>query len=58
VPLKLIKDLDSVPFPARYLVKKYNYGSQYNPKIRKKVHQEGNVHKKDKETDIGTIYSN
>jgi len=35
VPLKLVKDLDSVPFPARHLVKKYNYGSQYNPKIRK-----------------------
>jgi len=35
LPLKPVKDLDSIPFPARHLVKKYNYGNQYNPKIRK-----------------------
>jgi len=36
LPVKPIKDLDSVPFPSRHLVKKYNYGNQYNPKIKKK----------------------
>ena len=25
-PLKIIEDLDSIPFPARYLVEKYEYG--------------------------------
>lgn len=34
-PIKLIKYLDSIPFPARHLAKKYNYGNQYNPKIKK-----------------------
>lgn len=33
--LKLIKDLNSIPFPARDLVKKYNYGREYYPKIKK-----------------------
>jgi len=35
MPFQVVKDLDAVPFPARHLVKKYHYGSQYNPKIRK-----------------------
>lgn len=34
LPVKLIKDLDKITFPARHLVKKYNYGNQYNPKIK------------------------
>jgi len=32
--LKLINNLDSVPFPARHLTNKYNYGNQFNPKIK------------------------
>lgn len=31
---KPIKNLDSIPFPARHLVKKYLYGKAYNPKIK------------------------
>lgn len=34
-PLKLINNLDSIPFPARHLVKKYVYGREYNPKIKR-----------------------
>jgi radical SAM superfamily enzyme YgiQ (UPF0313 family) len=34
LPLKLINDLDSVSFPARHLANKYNYGNQFNPKIK------------------------
>jgi radical SAM superfamily enzyme YgiQ (UPF0313 family) len=34
-PLELIKDIDKIPFPARDLVKKYTYGTEYNPKIKK-----------------------
>ena len=34
LPLELINDLDSVSFPARYLANKYNYGNQFNPKIK------------------------
>jgi radical SAM superfamily enzyme YgiQ (UPF0313 family) len=34
-PLKLIDDLDSIPFPSRNLIRKYNYGSQFNPHIKK-----------------------
>jgi len=30
-----IKDLDSIPFPARHLIKKYLYGRAYNPHIKK-----------------------
>jgi radical SAM superfamily enzyme YgiQ (UPF0313 family) len=33
--LKLINDLDSILFPARDFVKKYNYGREYYPKIKK-----------------------
>jgi len=33
--LKLIEDLDSIPFPSRNLVRNYNYGKEYNPKIKK-----------------------
>ena len=32
--LQLIKDLDSVPFPARHLITKNIYGAQLNPKIK------------------------
>ena len=35
-PLVLIKDLDSIQFPARHLIKKYDYGKEYNPKIKKR----------------------
>lgn len=34
-PLRLINNLDLIPFPARHLVKKYVYGREYNPKIKK-----------------------
>ena len=34
-PLKLIEDIDSIPFPTRHLVNKYNYGKEYNPNIKK-----------------------
>ena len=34
-PLKLIEDIDSIPFPIRHLVNKYNYGTEYNPNIKK-----------------------
>jgi len=34
LPLKLINDLDSIAFPARHLANKYNYGNQFNPKIK------------------------
>jgi anaerobic magnesium-protoporphyrin IX monomethyl ester cyclase len=34
-PLQLIQDLDSIPFPNRDPVKKYTYGKEYNPKIKK-----------------------
>jgi len=34
-PLELIHDVDSIPFPTRELVRKYNYGREYNPKIKK-----------------------
>ncbi len=33
-PAKLIEDLDSIPFPARHLVKKYRYGQIYKPDIQ------------------------
>lgn len=33
--IKLIDDLDSISFPARHFVKKYNYGREYYPKIKK-----------------------
>jgi len=32
--LQFIKNLDSVPFPARHLITKYIYGNQLNPKIK------------------------
>lgn len=32
--VQFIQDLDSLPFPARHLVKKYTYGSQFTPKIK------------------------
>jgi anaerobic magnesium-protoporphyrin IX monomethyl ester cyclase len=35
VELKLIENLDIIPFPSRHLVLKYNYGNQLNPKIKK-----------------------
>lgn len=35
LPLKLIEDIDSIPFPTRHLVNKYNYGTEYNPNIKK-----------------------
>jgi radical SAM superfamily enzyme YgiQ (UPF0313 family) len=34
-PLKIIHDVDDIPFPSRDIVKKYNYGKEYNPKIKK-----------------------
>lgn len=34
-PVKFIKELDSVPFPARHLVKKYLYGKPWKPSIKK-----------------------
>lgn len=34
-PLELIRDVDTIPFPSRDPVKKYNYGKEYNPKIKK-----------------------
>jgi len=34
-PMELIQDLDKIPFPYRNPVKKYNYGTGYNPKIKK-----------------------
>jgi radical SAM superfamily enzyme YgiQ (UPF0313 family) len=33
--LKLIDNLDLYPYPSRDLVKKYNYGREYYPKIKK-----------------------
>ena len=33
-PLELIHDVDKIPFPTREPVKKYNYGREYNPKIK------------------------
>ena len=37
-PLKIIEDLDSLPFPARHLVDKYDYGSfAFGYKIKKKA---------------------
>jgi len=33
--LKLIENLDSVPFPSRHLINKYIYGDQFNSKIKK-----------------------
>lgn len=35
LPIKLIDDLDSIPFPARHLVKKYQYGQIYKADIEK-----------------------
>ncbi|PNX49512.1 MAG: hypothetical protein BV457_01450 [Thermoplasmata archaeon M9B1D] len=32
--LQLIKDLDSIPFPSRRLVKNYVYGRQFKPKMK------------------------
>jgi len=34
-PVQFVTDLDSIPFPARYLVKKYTYGIGYNPNMKK-----------------------
>ena len=34
-PLELIQDLDTILFPTRNVVKKYNYGKEYNPNIKK-----------------------
>jgi anaerobic magnesium-protoporphyrin IX monomethyl ester cyclase len=34
-PVKCIKELDSLPFPARHLVKKYLYGKPWKPGIKK-----------------------
>ncbi len=37
-PLKVIENLDSLPFPARHLVEKYDYGTlSFGYKIKKKV---------------------
>lgn len=33
--IQIIKDLDTIPFPSRNPVNKYNYGKEYNPKIKK-----------------------
>ncbi len=33
-PLKLIKNLDSISYPARHIANKYNYGNQFNPRIK------------------------
>ena len=33
-PLQLIQDLNSIPFPARHLVKHYTYGREYNPHLK------------------------
>lgn len=33
-PFQAIKDLDSIPFPARHLIKKYLYGRAYNAHIK------------------------
>ena len=35
LPLELIHDVDAIPFPTRDPVRKYNYGREYNPKIKK-----------------------
>ena len=35
LPLKIIEDLDSIPFPARHLVEKYEYGKMDNLTIFK-----------------------
>jgi anaerobic magnesium-protoporphyrin IX monomethyl ester cyclase len=34
-PEKFLKDLDSVPYPARHLVKQYVYGRAWKPRIKK-----------------------
>lgn len=34
-PLELIEDLNTLAFPSRKLIEKYNYGKEYNPKIKK-----------------------
>ncbi len=34
-PLQLIKNIDTIPFPNRDLVKQYVYGKEYNPKMKK-----------------------
>ena len=34
-PLELIQDLDTIPFPSIDPIRKYNYGKEYNPKIKK-----------------------
>jgi radical SAM superfamily enzyme YgiQ (UPF0313 family) len=33
--IKLIEELDSIPFPSRDLIRKYDYGKEYNPNIKK-----------------------
>ncbi|MFA5101609.1 MAG: radical SAM protein [Candidatus Thermoplasmatota archaeon] len=33
-PPQLIHDLNSIPFPARHLVKQYTYGREYNPHLK------------------------
>ena len=33
--VELIQDLDTISFPSRDLIKKYNYGKEYNPKIKR-----------------------
>lgn len=33
-PPQLIKNLDTIPFPARHLVKHYTYGREYNPHLK------------------------
>ena len=34
-PPQLIKNIDTIPFPNRDLVKQYVYGKEYNPKMKK-----------------------
>ena len=34
-PVELIQDLDTISFPSRNLIKNYNYGKEYNPKIKR-----------------------
>ncbi len=61
-----ISDIKNGQFPAKensFEIPEDEYNMlkdsiDHNPKIRKEVHQEGNIHKKDKETEIGSIYSN
>ncbi|MBN2599621.1 MAG: B12-binding domain-containing radical SAM protein [Candidatus Thermoplasmatota archaeon] len=33
-PPKLIEDLNTIPFPARHLVRHYTYGREYNPHLK------------------------